>query len=483
MKHMKKLIVAVIALVAAFALCVPALALAADEVTGTITVQNATFGKDYTAYKIFNATYTGDAVNYSVDSVNEEAVAASGLFDIGTAVDSNGNKIVTLKDGKTIDDITTWLKQEGVLDGFKSSYEGKFNEDHNQVEFDVPFGYYYITSTLGSVVTVDTAKPDVTVKDKNFSQPTDPVKTIVAVDGVSVGSPKEADAHVGSVIGFKVTGDATNWTTSGTGDELETTQNTTYSFVDTPVNMIIDDKSVAVTVNGDLIDKNYSTKLEDGKLIVTIDLTEGGTAEGAVLYEAKDPNNAYIPIEVTYNATITAAAADADATNAIGDDVVTVHTHKFQVEKVDENKASLPGAQFELWYGNAALTFIDNGDGSYTYSPEGTVTTLDMTTNTTITVKGLDKSWSYTLKETKVPDGYTQAADVTVEGKNLSLATATAEIFKVTIENVKGSVLPSTGGMGTTILYIVGGILIVAAIVFLVGRRRGPKNKDSEDQK
>lgn len=482
MKHTKKLIVAVIAVVAAFALCVPALAFAADD--GSITVENATYGKEYKAYKIFNATYTGDAVNYSVDSDKETVVGESGLFDIGPAVDSNGKKLVTLKDGKTISDITTWLQGEGVLTNFPLTKKGVFNDAHNSVTFtEIPYGYYYITSTLGTVVTVDTAKPNATVKDKNASAPTDPVKTIVSVDGTAAADLKAADAHVGSVIGFKVTGNATNYTTSGTGTSVTTEQNTTYTFEDTPVNMTIDAESIAVKVNGNPITSNYSASVgTDGKLTVTINLTSDGTTDGTVLYQALGENSAYIPIEVTYNATIDAAAADAAATNTIGEDVVTVLTYKFQIEKVDEKGDPLPGAQFELWANGAALTFIANSDGSYTYSPTGTVTTLDMTTNTTVMVKGLDKKWQYTLKETKVPNGYTQAADKPVAGSGLSPATATSNITTVTVENVKGSVLPSTGGMGTTILYIVGGIMIVVAAVFLVGRRRSSKNNDSDDQ-
>ncbi len=44
-----------------------------------------------------------------------------------------------------------------------------------------------------------------------------------------------------------------------------------------------------------------------------------------------------------------------------------------------------------------------------------------------------------------------------------------------TIVNFKGSVLPSTGGIGTTIFYVIGGILMVGAGVILISRKRMDK--------
>lgn len=108
-----------------------------------------------------------------------------------------------------------------------------------------------------------------------------------------------------------------------------------------------------------------------------------------------------------------------------------------------------------------------------------------------ITFTGLDKG-TYTLVETKVPTGYNKAADInftinatqngstTTTGGAITWSTAsedvayneTANAFKVTVENVSGSVLPSTGGIGTTIFYVVGTILVLGAAVLLITKRR-----------
>ncbi len=108
-----------------------------------------------------------------------------------------------------------------------------------------------------------------------------------------------------------------------------------------------------------------------------------------------------------------------------------------------------------------------------------------------ITFTGLNKG-TYTLVETKVPTGYNKAADInftinatqngstTTTGGAITWSTAsedvaydeTANAFKVTVENVSGSVLPSTGGIGTTIFYVVGTILVLGAAVLLITKRR-----------
>ena len=103
----------------------------------------------------------------------------------------------------------------------------------------------------------------------------------------------------------------------------------------------------------------------------------------------------------------------------------------------------------------------------------------------TLNFKGLGAG-TYTIKETVVPTGYTKAADVevvitfdnstkqftaTVGGK-AATADATTNLFPVDVVNVAGNVLPSTGGVGTTIFYVVGTILVIGAGVILVTRRR-----------
>ena len=117
-----------------------------------------------------------------------------------------------------------------------------------------------------------------------------------------------------------------------------------------------------------------------------------------------------------------------------------------------------------------------NEDGTITW-PENAVLTTDAAGQ--IAIAGLDAD-TYYLREIKAPAGYniltedkevviTEATKQTAEDGNVTLIN-TVPVAKV--NNQSGVELPETGGMGTTILYVGGGILILAAIVLLIAKRR-----------
>ena len=476
MKKMKKIFALLIAMVMVLSIGVTAFAAEDDEpaatiTTGSITVKNATKGYEYNAYKVFDATYNGDAVSYTTPAANASKLDDT-LFGWSTAADSNGNISVWKLDTASDSDVTDWISEHYAEFG-GTAIAGTFDETNSTVTFsNLEFGYYYITSGLGSVVTIDSATPTAEVYDKNETTPVDPTKTIVSVDGKAQNEVTEANAHVGSVVGFKLAGSTNNWIDKDTIRE-------SWTITDTPTNMEIDLSSVVVKFNGTALEASaYTATLsESGALTITVPMTDD---KGNSVYPANLGTSAgLIPIEITYSATITKDAGKNPAKNEIPGGGTEVFTYGFQVAKTDGTDP-LKGAQFELWYNNAALKFIDNGDGTYTYdATNGTTTTLDMTTNTTISILGLDNSWTYTLKEITVPEGYNQAEDITVAGSDLTKITegldtsmTSTALFKETVKNQKGAELPSTGGIGTTIFYIIGAILVIGAGVVLVTRRR-----------
>ncbi|MCD8097214.1 MAG: isopeptide-forming domain-containing fimbrial protein [Lachnospiraceae bacterium] len=214
--------------------------------------------------------------------------------------------------------------------------------------------------------------------------------------------------------------------------------------------------------------------------------------------------------------------------------ITTTYVTGIKVIKVDEDGNALTGAEFTLtgesvnrvkvstdsFTADAEGTYYKLKDGTYTTEApitdggdndnseayDSVTTTYSKTTTVSYneeTVKvsaaatvgddgvllfeGLGEG-TYTLSETVVPDGYNKAANVTIEisckmteaGEDCTwtvtepgeLSANGGNIVEVTIENLSGSTLPSTGGMGTTIFYIVGSILVLGAAVLLITRKR-----------
>lgn len=110
---------------------------------------------------------------------------------------------------------------------------------------------------------------------------------------------------------------------------------------------------------------------------------------------------------------------------------------------------------------------------------------LTTTASNAFDIVGLDVG-TYTLEETIVPDGYNKCDNITIEieathAENTSQTSADLTLTKKqninnTVVNESGAILPSTGGIGTTIFYIIGAILVIGAGVVLVTRRRMSAN-------
>ena len=98
-------------------------------------------------------------------------------------------------------------------------------------------------------------------------------------------------------------------------------------------------------------------------------------------------------------------------------------------------------------------------------------------------ISGLDKNTTYYLKEVAAPAGYNMVEgiiEVEIGEHSLSSTydriangnTWNAEMGGIAVVNLTGTELPSTGGMGTTLFYAVGGVLVAAAVVILITKKR-----------
>lgn len=245
--------------------------------------------------------------------------------------------------------------------------------------------------------------------------------------------------------------------------QVTTTENqdgtTTLSVV------ITDVKAVNKKINkDDLVIVEYNATLNDK----------------AVLGSAGNPNS----VELTYsnnpNATGDGTSKPAD-TGKTPKDTVKVFTYQTIINKLNENKEALAGAGFTL--------SKKDKDGNW-----NTVKALAAGEATRFEFKGLDAG-NYKLEETTTPDGYntikpieftidakydTEADDPQLIKLSGDVTSGVAEFdankadgsLKADIVNRKGSLLPSTGGMGTTILYVVGSILVLVAAILLITKKR-----------
>lgn len=217
-------------------------------------------------------------------------------------------------------------------------------------------------------------------------------------------------------------------------------------------------------------------------------------------------------------------------------DEVKTYTTELTILKTDENHQILPGAEFTLEGDGVNIVlvttekFTEDVDGEYWKLKDGTYTKTaptiadDETDNSddyentttkyektielvakgtgktettvvgvvdsetgTVTFTGLGAG-TYTITETKTPAGYNTIAPITFTltfnagtktfvSDNEKVVVGADNKLDITIVNQKGAELPSTGGMGTTIFYVLGSILVLAAVVLLVTKKRmGEKN-------
>lgn len=159
-----------------------------------------------------------------------------------------------------------------------------------------------------------------------------------------------------------------------------------------------------------------------------------------------------------------------------------VYTYGIQVTKTDNDKKKLPGAEFNLKQGDKTLKFVKDGSVyrlPLTEEEDAKASeTLVTDENGLIMIKGLDLG-TYTLVETKAPDGYelpanpetviTLADDADDSGKPDGILNNDSDgTFETTVVNTKPGILPVTGGIGTALFTICGLLLMSGAVILVV---------------
>lgn len=487
MKRVKR----VLALLAAFALV---LAMAVPAFAASITINGT--GKTYKAYKLLNATVsrTGEdkKISYTVNEKYADVLKAA-----TSATDEKG--IIKTIEGKT----EATAIRSFANDIYAKIKAGKTAEDYTSTGktfANVDKGYYLIVETeldgnadTYSLVMLNTADQDnVTVTSKEDS-PTFEKKIKEKNDstGVESGWQDGADYDINDVVPFKLQG-----TVPQNYGAYNTYEYVFHDKMSSGLTFVA--SSVVVKVDGTAITSGYS--------VVTESLEDDCTFE--VRFENLKNISAVTAgctITVEYNATLNDKAVIGSAgnpneakleysNNPYGDgtgktpwDKVIAFTYQLVANKVDKDGSSVEGAGFTLYKWS-------NEENKYV-AVSGEIKGV-----TTFNFKGIDAG-QYKLVESTVPDGYTKAEDLVftvvatydTENNDPKFGTLTikdgdkvisdgkdkvftvnlvAGSFTTNVVNLTGTTLPSTGGMGTTVFYVVGGGLMAVAVVLLVTKKR-----------
>lgn len=465
-KTFKKLFAALLAAALVLAMAVPAFA-ETNAPKGSITIDGTVSGETYTIYRMFKLdSYNAESNTYSytVESAWEnffKTGAGRNYITLDgqnhptwTAADENDSTTVAAFAKAALD----WAKVKGIT-GTAETATG------DTVNFSgLDLGYYLVDSSLGALCGLNTTNPNATIKEKNEKPE---IKKEVQTSTGDWGDKN--NAKIGDTVEYKVE------ITVADGAQ-------TYTVYDTmSTGLTFNSGSLKVAANGTTAAaSDYTlTPTENGFTLELHESYVSNLTKGTI-------------IMVTYNATLNKnAVIDGDGnTNEVKlgygnhqntvPSKVTTKSYQFDLVKVDgtTNKL-LDGAEFELADGETKLSFVKDANGNYrvaTTGEKGTTTTITVK-NGKVNIYGLAGK-TYTLTETKAPDGYNKL--VTPETVNLtdgSKASATIESETyvdggVVVKNNAGTVLPSTGGMGTTLFYVIGGGLMVAAVVLLVTKKR-----------
>ena len=423
---------------------------------GSITITNAAQGKDYSIYKLFDATVSDDGISYKVPE--GKTIADDNAW---FTVDSAGN--VLAKEGAdiTTDAFKTWAQSFGTQVG------NTVTAADNTVKFDnIPYGYYYVESSLGSIITVDSTMPDVEVIDKNETEP------VIPDEFKTVG---DETAQLGDDVDFTINFTATNYVTKN----KVTTQVTEYTIEDDPTALDIDADSIKITIDDDVLyDATAETPVTNENISVSV--SDAGKMTIVLTWADEDGKTIYdysVPVKVEYTATVTNAGADTagiknSATISYNDTEETteveVDTYQITLNKVDAEGNALTGAEFEIRRNSEdsdALALVDLGGGTYRIATEDDTTTTTVIAAGTAIIKGLDGADTYYLKETTAPEGY----NILTEQEEVEMGNNDQE---VNVTNQAGAELPSTGGIGTTMFYVAGTLMVLVAGVYMVSKRR-----------
>ena len=475
-KTFKKLFAALLAAALVLAMAVPAFA-ETNATKGSITISNTVKDETYTIYRMFKLdSYNAESNTYSYTVESDwEGFFKTGAGGNYITLDGQNHPTWTAADENDSTTVAAFAKAALAWAADKKISGTKETATGDTVTFsNLDLGYYLVDSSLGALCGLNTTNPNATIKEKNEKPE---IKKEVQTSTGDWGDKN--NAKIGDTVEFKITihvkAGAKNYVVTDTMDAG-------LSF-----------SSGSIQVDG--------VALNDNNAKLTLKQKEGDPTFTLAFNDSYVAGKVDETIVVTYTATLNKDAVVAGNKNRATlhygnkqtvNKETTTYTHEFDLVKVDGTANEdgthtlLNGAKFKLYEtktSDTALRFVKNADGSYRVALDtenGENVTDTIVVNGKVHISGLDKV-NYWLDETLAPDGYNklterQEVKLSEGSQNATLETGATTWAEgnggVVVENNAGTVLPSTGGMGTTLFYVIGGGLMVAAVVLLVTKKR-----------
>ena len=504
-KAMKKLMAALLAVAMVCAMAIPAFAAAGTEVSGSkVDVTNHKFE----AYQIFSAKLDtkgtlsdvkwGDGVKGNellVDLQNEDTLGdfanCYSASDLAEKLEAFNTEQATKFAAFVANGYLSDTKTEGTGTITLPSAGYYLIKDVTDVEGKYDASNLTLLLVSGPEIVTPKVKTDIPTLQKKVKDKNDSIG-----ESATTGWQDSADYDIGDIIPYQLTatlGNVSNFdtyyvefvdamdhltynniTSVKVGDTTLTAGEYGFNWndIDKKLTVVIDDVKQYGATNGSKIIVEYTAILDSD----------------AVIGSTGNPNEAYLIFSNNPNGTGYGKTAP---------DKNIVFTYKVVANKVDEHDKPLPGAAFALY---KKLPAVPSDGTSYVLQdnePYALVEALNVgadgkvasKTRTNFEWKGIDDG-EYMITEIITPAGYnsiepitfTVTADHEIEADNPKLIELkggdkfTGSVdngsLTISIENRMGSTLPGTGGIGTTIFYVVGGGLMVAAAILLITKKR-----------
>ena len=477
MKTMRKLFTVLLALAMTLTLAVPAFA---EETTGSITIANPQGDSNYTAYKIFDVTYSGKNHSYTISDTDPAYSAVKAYADVST----NGLSLTAV--GNTGKYNVSFDAAAFSAASFAQHLKTSLDKDENSLGTGTAFtkvgdtmkasglalGYYFVSGTSGTVCELATAK-NIQIRDKNEVPE---IKKDV--------DDNDRTVEIGQKLTYTITGKVpstkgyTEYTyqvadTMTEGLTFNKVDKVTIGKIDVTANAVINKYGNGFVASVNMM--NYQDHIDE-PVVVTYTATVNNKAiqrdketNTATLKYSNDPanknsfkENPGVEVDVfSFNIVINKYAADNKDTK-LADAKFVLKKNENNVVKYYKHDAT-----------TKAVTWVDDKSAA-------TEVTTDK--NGAERFDGLEAG-TYYLEETAAPAGYNQLTkDIAIELKKdgstiggVSSNLGTDLSLTTNVANSTGTMLPETGGTGTAIFVALGALAVVCAGVFLVTNKRMSK--------